>query len=108
VRQIAGTAVHSAGLDSGKEYGIDVCSDELTIDSDGIRADDLRAVTSGLRHFDSDASIRKAITGVATAEPREAYVNLVQRGLGELRNWIADKGSVSLRTAAGIQESSHA
>ena len=95
-------SVHAAGLDSGEDYGIDVCSNELTVDSSAMSADDLRAVTSGLRRFNTDTSIRKAITGVAPAEPLDAYVNLVQRGLTELRTWIAEKGSASLRAAADI------
>jgi hypothetical protein len=95
-------SLHTAGLDSGKDYGIDVCSDELTIDSSATSADDLRALTSGLRHFKTDATIRKAITGIAPVEPLDAYVELVQRGLTEVRTWIADKGSASLRTAADI------
>jgi 7-cyano-7-deazaguanine synthase in queuosine biosynthesis len=101
-------SLHAAELDFGKQYGIDVCSDELTINSDRSSADDLRAVTNGLRRFNNDASIRKAIMSVARVEPLDEYVNLVQRGLDELRRWIADKGSVSVRTAAGILEAGHA
>jgi len=41
-------SLHAAKLDFGKQYGIDVCSDELTINSDRTSADDLRAVTNGL------------------------------------------------------------
>jgi hypothetical protein len=54
-------SLHAAKLDSGKDYGIDVCSDELTVDSDRTSADDLRALTSALRHFGNEAQIRKGI-----------------------------------------------
>jgi hypothetical protein len=101
-------SLHVKKLDSGKEYGIDVCADELKTNSDRISADDLRAVTIGLRHFSTEASIRKAIISVARVEPLGGYVDLVNRGLNELRRWIADKGSVSLRTAAGVVEDGHA
>jgi 7-cyano-7-deazaguanine synthase in queuosine biosynthesis len=101
-------SLHATKLDSGKQYGIDVCSDELTVNSDRASADDLRAVTNGLRHFNSDANIRKAIMSVARVEPLDGYVNLVRRGLDELRNWITEKGSVSLRRAAGVLEDGHA
>jgi 7-cyano-7-deazaguanine synthase in queuosine biosynthesis len=101
-------SLHAAQLDSGKDYGIDVCVDELTVNSDGMSADDLRALTSGLRRFNSDANIRKAITSVALVQPITGYVDLVRRGLTEVRTWIADKGSVSLRTAAGIVGGGHA
>jgi 7-cyano-7-deazaguanine synthase in queuosine biosynthesis len=101
-------SLHAAKLDSGKDYGIDVCSDELTVESDGLSADDLRAVTTGLRRFDTDANIRKAITSVALIQPINDYVSLVRRGLAEMRTWMAEKGSVSLRTAAGILDGGHA
>ncbi len=101
-------ALHAKKLDSGKQYGIDVCSDELTAESERTSADDLRAVTNGLRHFNTDVSIRKAIMSVARVEPLDEYVSLVRRGLAELRRWIAEKGSVSLRTAAGLVEGGHA
>jgi 7-cyano-7-deazaguanine synthase in queuosine biosynthesis len=96
-------SLHASGLDSGKDYGIDVCADELTVDSDGSSADDLRAVISGLRRFNDPKTIRKAITSVAVVQPIDDYVNLVRRGLDELRVWIAGKGSKALRTAAGIK-----
>jgi hypothetical protein len=95
-------ALHTAKLDSGKDYGVDVCANELTVDSDRTSADDLRALTSGLRHFENDARIRKAITSVARVQPIEDYVGLVRRGLAEARSWIASKGSAKLRQAAGI------
>jgi 7-cyano-7-deazaguanine synthase in queuosine biosynthesis len=101
-------SLHVKKLDSGKEYGIDVCADEIKTDSDRISADDLRAVTIGLRHFGTDASVRKAIVSVARVDPLDGYVNLVNRGLDELRTWISDKGSISLRTAAGLVKDGHA
>jgi hypothetical protein len=101
-------ALHAAKLDSGNDYGVNVCADELTVDSAGASADDLRAVTSALRHFDTAASIRKAITGVALVQPINDYVDLVQRGLNELRSWIEDSGSTKLRTAAGVSAGEHA
>lgn len=102
-------SLHAAKLDVGKLYGLDVCNDELTVDSDRVSADDLRALTIGLRHFNSsDGSIRKAIAGVALVQPIADYVDLVRRGLEELRNWIAAKGSVSLRKAAGLADTPRA
>jgi 7-cyano-7-deazaguanine synthase in queuosine biosynthesis len=101
-------SLHAAHLDSGKEYGIDVCSDELTVSSHLTSADDIRALTSGLRQFTTDAHIRKAITAVARVEPLDEFIALVKRGLAEIRAWIGDKDSPSLREAAGIQKTGHA
>jgi hypothetical protein len=101
-------SLHAANLDFGSDYGFDVCADELTVNSEGASADDLRAVTSALRRFGTNASIRKAITGVAVVQPINAYVDLVRRGLNELRSWIKDVGSTRLREAAGISAGGHA
>jgi hypothetical protein len=78
------------------------------VDCDGASADDLRALTSGLRHFTTDVQIRKGITSVARVQPIDDYVALVQRGLNEMRNWIGDKGSMKLRAAAGLSDGEHA
>jgi hypothetical protein len=37
----------------------------------------------------------------------EDHISLVNRGLAEVRVWVQDKGSPSLREASGIPESSH-
>ena len=101
-------ALHAAKLDSGKDYGIDICKNELTLESDRESADDMRALTSGLRYFENDSKIRRSITSVASVKPLDGYVALVQRGLAEVRGWIADKGSPKLRKAAGIGNAKHA
>jgi len=101
-------ALHAATIDAGKDYGIDVCANELTVDSDHESADDLRALISALRRFTNDGEIRKAITSVAVVQPINDYVGLVRRGLTEARNWITDKGSAKLRKAAGIGSSKDA
>jgi 7-cyano-7-deazaguanine synthase in queuosine biosynthesis len=107
-------ALHTAKLDNGMEYGIDVCADELTVSSNFTSGDDIRALTSWLRQFNTnneiqtDNEIRRAITTVANVEPLEDYVALVNRGLSQIRAWIREKGSDSLREAAGIHETDHA
>jgi hypothetical protein len=101
-------SLHAAKLDSGNDYGVDVCTNELTVDSDRTSADDLRALTSGLRHFENDAQIRRAITSVARVQPIEDYVGLVRRGLAEVRSWIESKGSTELRQAARIGHKNNA
>jgi 7-cyano-7-deazaguanine synthase in queuosine biosynthesis len=101
-------SLHAVKLDIGKEYGIDVCADELTATSDVTSSEDLRALISGLRRFNTEADIRRAITTVAKVEPLESYVALVKRGLAQIRTWISEKGSISLRKAAGIHETDHA
>jgi len=74
-------SLHAANLDSGDDYGIDVCADELTVESEGISADDLRAVASGLNHFNTDAGIRRAITSVALVQPIGDYVSSCEEDL---------------------------
>lgn len=101
-------ALYTAKLDSGKDYGIDVCKNELTVESDHESANDLRALTSGLRQFENNSKIRRSITSVASVKPVDDYVSLVQRGLDEVRTWIAEKASPKLREAAGIGNAKHA
>jgi hypothetical protein len=97
-------SLHAATLDSGEDYGIDVCTNELTIESDRESADDLRAFTSSLSHLQSDKDIRKGITSVARVQPIDDYVSLVRRSLAEARYWIGDKGPAKLGKAAGIDK----
>ena len=101
-------SLHVANLDSGKDYGFDVCADELTADSDRSSADDLRALASALRHFESDVQIRRGIASVACVQPIDDYVSLVQRGLAEVRSWIAETGSSRLRKTTGVGDGKHA
>jgi hypothetical protein len=101
-------ALHAVKLDVGKEYGFDVCADELTMASDLDSSEDLRALISGLRGLNTEADIRRAITTVATVEPLKSYVALVKRGLAQIWVWIDEKGSASLRKAAGFQKTDHA
>jgi 7-cyano-7-deazaguanine synthase in queuosine biosynthesis len=93
---------HALGCDAGLEYGIDVCADELTVSSPLDSADDIRALTSCIRTNRTVPEIRKAITAVASVEPLDAYTAMVKRGHDQIRTWMKDKGSKSLRQAAGI------
>jgi 7-cyano-7-deazaguanine synthase in queuosine biosynthesis len=94
------TSLHAVGLDAGTDYGIDVCADELR--SDYTSADDLRALVDALSVYKKDAAIRRAITNVACVEPLDTYIAMVARGLGQIRIWLKEKGSPSIRTQAGF------
>jgi 7-cyano-7-deazaguanine synthase in queuosine biosynthesis len=93
------TSLHAAGLDSGTDYGIDVCQDELH--SDRTSGDDLRALVDTLSVYKTSAAIRRAIVNVARVEALDDYVALVARGLGQIRSWLAEKGSASIRKQIG-------
>jgi hypothetical protein len=90
------------GCDAGLEYGIDVCADELTVSSPFDSADDVRALTSCIRANRTVPEISKAIAAVAPIGPLDAYSAMVKRGHDQIRTWIKDQGSKSLRQAAAI------
>lgn len=100
------TSLHAAGLDTGTDYGIDVCQDEL--DSGRTSGDDLRALLDALSVYKTSAAIRRAILNVARVEPLDDYVALVARGLEQIRSWLAEKGSASIRKQIGLPSLNHA
>jgi hypothetical protein len=95
-------ALHRVGQDRGRDYGFDVCAGELGLDVD--IADDLRAVLDCLRHVQTPEAIhdRVVVTGPLDPEERRRFSPMVGRGLGELRDLVATKGSAELRERAGI------
>lgn len=101
-------SLHAMQLDAGADYGIDVCADELNIESDETSAEDLRALVSGLRQFSSLAEIRRALCSVAHLEDIDEYSAMVDRGFEQIRNWLRSEASVNLCRAAGLTKVSHA
>jgi hypothetical protein len=79
------------GVDKGRAYGIDVLRRELPLD--WASAADLRAVFAMLRDSSSDRMIRQRIllTGPLPGD-RARYLDVVKRGLNELRAWLSSGG----------------
>lgn len=95
-------ALHTAGIDEGRQYGIDVCEGELAIEDAGESGDDLRAVLDWLRSGRSNEDISREIMGVAPVRELSERAAVVSRGMAEVRSLLATKATGALQRAAGI------
>lgn len=86
-------------MDEGKEYGIDVCEDELPI-NDSESAEDFRALLDFLESRRSVADIATEIRAVAPIADVQDYAIMVGRGFDELRALFCDKSTFITRDAA--------
>jgi hypothetical protein len=95
-------AFHRVGQDDGADYGLDACAGEL--DSEANVAADFRAVLDCLDQVRSrkDVEERVLMTGPLGGK-FGASVDLVRRGLGELRALMTDKRDAAIRGTAGIR-----
>jgi hypothetical protein len=98
-------ALHKAGLDDGRRYGIDVCEEELPVDDKGESADDLRAVLDFLGGRKTAVEIAREIRAIAPLSEPEGHTAAVVRGFEEIRTLVRDKARPSIRRAAGVVES---
>lgn len=98
-------ALHKAGLDDGRRYGIDVCEGELPSDDERESADDLRAVLDFLRGGKTAAEIAREVRSIAPLSEPGEHTATVARGFEEIRALIGDKARPSIRGAAGIVKS---
>lgn len=96
-------ALHGSGIDDGSQYGIDFLAGELDTD-EGIAAD-LRAVLDCIDQVRSDQDVRERVgmSGPIPVESRDDLVDMVRRGLEEVRSLVRDKGTEEIRTRAGIR-----
>lgn len=98
-------ALHAAGLDWGRSYGIDVCEGELPLDDKGDSGDDLRAVVDFLSARKTANDIARDISAVAPLGDISQHTAVVERGFNEVRSLFHDKATTSIQRAAGIKKS---
>lgn len=98
-------ALHVAGLDFGRSYGIDVCAGELPLDDDGDSGNDLRAVADFLAARRTATEIARDIRSVAPLSQLSEYTAVVERGFNEIRSLFRDKATPTIQRAAGIKQS---
>lgn len=96
-------ALHSAAMDS-EVYGFDICADEVPLGQGNEGANDLKACISFLRQNPSREVIAQALlaNGSLDVQKLDEYADLVLRAMDEIRRLLADKGSGSIRAAAGL------
>lgn len=95
-------AVHKAGFDNGREYGIDICNGEMPIDDEAESGDDLRAMLDFLRQRKSMAALARDMRGIARVDNEDGIAATLERGFDEVRALIRDKAQPAIRRAAGI------
>lgn len=97
-------ALHAAGMDQGRSYGIDVCQGELPLEDSGDTADDLRAVVDYLYTSKSRDQIARELIAVAPLANVDKYAAMVHRGFDEIRTLFTDKATLPIQRAAGIKK----
>lgn len=96
-------AFHKVRLDTGGEYGLDVCEGEVAINQDAHdSADDFRAILDLLRSGKTAADFARDMLAVAPVDRVKERAEMIERGFGEIRSLLQSKGSKEIRRAAGI------
>ena len=96
--------MHKVGLDSGQDYGIDVCSGELDLDED--KASDLRAVLNWLYEVRTGA-FNPGLEAATLALPEAARPDakhVLASGAAEILQFFKDKGQPSILDWAELTE----
>lgn len=96
------SALHKAGLDRGRSYGIDVCRGEMTIDDQLASADDLRALIDFLRDNKTAGELAREVLRTAPVERLTEVAGMLERGFDEIRTLFRDKGDRALRQVIEI------
>lgn len=96
-------ALHKIGLDH-EVYGIDVCAGEVDVHASDIGGNDLRACLSLLRRELSREQLATAllVNGSLPVSQLRAYGDTVSRAIHEVRELFRDKGTPTVRRAAGL------
>lgn len=95
-------ALHRVGQDDGAEYGLDACAGELDLEAPV--AADLRAALDCLDQVRARAAIEERVEMTGPLGDRLATaVDVVARGLDELRALVRDKGDAAMRRRADIR-----
>ena len=96
-------ALHKIGIDT-EEYGLDICTGDVSVDQDKELADDLRACVSFLSKNYNDEQVASILlaNGPVAIESLAAYSGVVVRAMDEIRVLFRDKAVENLRLRAGI------
>lgn len=97
-------ALHGVGRDDGQQYGFDLLKDEVNLDGNSPGANDARALLYLVR---SQATLdeledRLFINGRLDVTQRQLYAQLVDRTIAEVRDWVRQGGSPTVRARAGV------
>ncbi len=96
-------SLHKIGLDI-EEYGRDICTGDVNLDSSEKLSSDFRACLSFLRRNASQAEIASSllINGDLGLSNLYEYADVVVRGMDEVRRLLSDKAIDNIKQRAGI------
>ena len=96
-------SLHKVCLDT-ENYGRDICTGEVDLESDKALADDLRALTAFLRRDYSKQAIASLLltNGNIDAVHLHTYADVVARSMDEVRTLLRDKGTDEIKRRAGL------
>lgn len=98
-------SLHRVGLDTGADYGLDICVGDVNLDRDKRLADDLRALLSFLRRDISEQKIACLLLANGSTEVSrlQEYADIVARSMDEVQAWLQDKCTdEQIRQRAGL------
>lgn len=95
-------SLHVVNADT-ESYGIDICSDELDLNTNKTSTNDFRAVLAFVGHNYSEEEIKRILlsSGLSIDEVDE-YSDLVVRAMGEVKKLISDKGTTNIKRLIGL------
>lgn len=96
-------AMHKAGIDRGDQYGLDICTGEIKYNDENGRANDLRAVLNLIVSNKATAEIQREILAVAPVDRLTERARVIEKGIGEIRTLLSEKGTKDVRRSIGIQ-----
>lgn len=91
------SSVHVAGLEDQTPYAFDVLDDDDLLDWTRKRSADLLAVLTSLNREPRRLDVLR--NGPVAGQDFAAFAGVYERGRQELRSWIEERGSASLRAA---------
>ncbi len=97
-------SLHKIGLDTGEDYGRDICKGEVNLDFDKRLADDFRALVSFLHRDVSEQEIAYLLLSNGNIEVTRLleYADVVARLMDEVRAWLRDKATDEIKRRAGL------
>lgn len=96
-------ALNASGLDRGADYGIDVFRKaEFDVDGASSTTYDMQALLSFINRLRTPEKIALEITRNSSLREVPSYVDMVGRGLEELRSWLRAKGTRAINKRAGL------
>jgi hypothetical protein len=90
-------SIHAASVEDRTKYAFDVLSNKRFLDVNLGRAADLQAVFSSLKRPPGRFEVLR--NGPVASADVAAFTDVYRRGRDELRSWLSQEGSISVKAA---------